>query len=156
MPQSPLHRASRLRVSRLLRSALTPAFEVADECPVHIASDGEPVPDIIALRGGAEDATQHPSPEEVALLVEVAVSSEQSDLGEKSMLYAQSGIADYWVLLPEHEQIVVHREPAPSGYRSVTTVGASDTVSPLAASEVTLAVRDLLGLETIGEGIDQP
>ncbi len=157
MPQGSLHRGSRIRVSRLLRSVLPLALEVADECPIHIAFDGEPVPDILALRGGsAEDITQHPSPEDVALLVEVAVSSEPSDLGEKSLLYAQAGIRDYWVVLPEREQIIVHREPTQNGYYSVMTLGASDTLSRLATSGVTMAVRDLLGLETTGEGVEQP
>ena len=157
LPQSPLHRASRIRVSRLLRLVLTPVFEVADECPIHVAFDGEPVPDIIALRGGgAEDATQHPSSEDVALLVEVAVSSEQSDLGEKSLLYAQAGISDYWVVLPERERIVVHRDPTPDGYRAVATLGVSDTLSPLAAEGVTLVVRDLLGLQSAEGRMEQP
>lgn len=157
MPQSPLHRASRIRVSRLLRSALPPVLEVADECPIHIASDGEPVPGIIALRGGgAEDTARHPSPETVALLVEIAVSSEQSDLNEKASLYAQAGISDYWVVLPEREQIVVHREPTPAGYGSVSHYGGTDTISPLAASDVALSVRDLLGPGAIEREIEQP
>lgn len=147
MPQGSLHRGSRIRISRLLRLVLPPALEVADECPIHIAFDGEPVPDIMALRAGsAEDIAQHPSPEVVALLVEVAVSSEPSDLGEKSLLYARAGIGDYWVVLPEREQIIVHRDPSSDGYRSVMTLGPSAIVSPLVAEDAMLSVRDLLGL----------
>ena len=122
MPQGSLHRAFRLRISRLLRSTLEPALAVADECPIHIAFDGEPVPDIAILydAAAAEDPARHPAPEDVALLVEVAVSSEKSDQGEKALLYAQAGIADYWVVLPEAEEVVVHRDPTEDGYRNVS------------------------------------
>ena len=42
-------------------------------------------------------------------------------------------------------RVVVHREPTPEGYGSVTRFTETDTLTPLAASDVTLAVRDLLG-----------
>ena len=155
MPQGSLHRAARLRISRLLRSALEPALAVADECPIHIAFDGEPVPDVAVLydAAAAEDTARHPAPEDVALLVEVAVSSERSDQVEKALLYAQANIADYWVVLPEVGEIVVHREPTENGYRNVTRVGEEGTVTPLAASAAIVSVRDLLCLPVMGEGI---
>jgi Uma2 family endonuclease len=152
MPQSPLHRAARIRVSRVLRTVLEPAFTVAEECPIHIAFDGEPVPDIVVLRGtAAEDIRRHPVPDEVALLVEVAVSSLDSDIGEKAVLYAQAGIADYWVVVPEAAKIIVHRKPTPDGYASVTTFGQEDVLAPLAAPEAVCKVREMLG-----EGISAP
>lgn len=142
--QGERHANLRARMSRRLRRALEPPLFVRDENPLHIAFDGEPVPDLM-LTYQEEYAGRHPEPEEVALLVEVAVSSAEYDLGEKALLYAQAAIADYWVVLPEREQIVVHREPSPDGYRVVTTLGVLDVVSPLAAADVTLTVQDLLG-----------
>ena len=117
MPQGSLHRACRVRVSRRLRSALASPLDVVDECPIHIAFDGEPIPNIVVLKGMvADDPERHPSPQVVALLVEVSVSSEEYDLGEKALLYAQAGIAEYWVVLPERGQVLVHRGPTPEGY----------------------------------------
>jgi Uma2 family endonuclease len=146
MPQSPLHRATRIRIGRLLQAVLPPPLEVADECPIHIAFDGEPVPDIVALRGAsAEDPIEHPAPENVALLVEIAISSVDTDISEKALLYSQAGIVDYWVVLPERRQIVVHRDPTPDGYASVTVLESDAAVSPLAVPEAALAVHDLLG-----------
>ena len=146
MPQGPLHRACRVRISRRLRAALAAPLDVVDECPIHIAFDGEPVPDIVVLQGmEADDPERHPTPEDVRLLVEVAVSSEEGDLGDKALLYAQAGIADYWVVLPEKSQIVVHRAPSPDGYTSVMTLGVGETIAPLAAPDGVLAVSVLLG-----------
>ncbi len=146
MPQSSLHRAVRLRISRLLRPMFAPSLTVADECPIHISFDGEPVPDIVVLRGAvAEDPVRHPAPEDAALLIEIAVSSAGYDTGGKTLLYAQAGIADYWVVLPDRGQVVVHREPSEAGYVFVQALTLEDTVAPLAAPEAVLPVRELLG-----------
>lgn len=146
MPQSPLHRACRVRISRHLRSALRSPRDVVEECPIHIAFDGEPIPDVVVLRGLESDYDQrHPTPDDVILLVEIAVSSVEYDLGEKALLYAQASIGDYWVVLPERRQVLVHREPMPDGYGSIVVIGEQETVSPLAASEIVLSVREMLG-----------
>ena len=153
MPQSPLHRAYRVRASRCLQAVLPSYLEVVDECPIHIAFDGEPIPDVVVLRGmGADDVHRHPTPDDVVLLIEVAVSSAEGDLAAKALLYSQAAIADYWVVLPEAGEIVLHRDPSENGYRDVTRVGEQGTVIPLAAPASILPVRDLLGLPTVGEG----
>ncbi len=147
MGQGPLHLSCRVRIGRRLRAALEPPYSVVEECPIRIASDGEPVADVAVLRGAEGDYDEHnPTPDDVVLLVEVAVSSAENDLGEKALLYAQAGIADYWVVLPERGQIVVHRTPSPDGYLSVTPLGADDPLSSLAATGVNLSLRSLLGL----------
>lgn len=146
MPQSSFHANVVEYLADCLRAALSPRFRVRDEKPIRIAFDGDPVPDVSVVTGPVRDMRQpHPTPNDVALLVEVAVSSADYDLGEKALLYAQAGITDYWVVLPERNEIVVHREPTASGYGSVVWHGEQDTLSPLAASDVALTVRDLLG-----------
>jgi Uma2 family endonuclease len=151
MGQGPLHLSRRVRVGRRLRAILEPCCLVVDECPVRIASDSEPVADIAVLDGAEGDYDErNPAPEEVALLVEIAVTSVEYDLGAKALLYAQAGIGDYWVVLPEIEAIVVHREPGAGGYQSIIRVGTEETLSPLAAPDAVFLVRDLFG-PAIGE-----
>lgn len=111
MPQSALHANVVEYLTDCLRAALSPRFRVRDEKPIHIAFDDEPVPDITVVEGRIQDIHQpHPQPDEVALLVEVAISSEESDLGEKALLYAQAGIGDYWVVLPVREMLGLPEE----------------------------------------------
>ncbi len=151
MPESPLHAYLTTLIFEILRSLFLPGMLVRGEKPLRIAFDGEPIPDISIIRGPLQNYWQrHPTPEEVALLVEVAVSSTEYDLGGKALLYAQAGITDYWVALPEAGQIVVHRGPTAQGYASVTRLDGTATVSPLAAPEVVLPVRELLG-HSVGE-----
>ncbi len=147
MPLSPLHADVADCLADCLSAVLSPKFRVREEKPIHLALDAEPVPDISVVHDRSY-RQQHPTSEQVILLVEVAVSSVEYDLGEKALLYAQAGIIEYWVALPEEMLIVVHRDPAPDGYQSVTRLGMDAQISPVVASGTWLSVRDLLGSAT--------
>ena len=146
MGQAPFHSSLAAMIADALRAVVTPGLTVREERAIRIAFDEEPVPDVSVVTGTNRDYLgRHPTPEEAFLLVELAVSSVANDLGEKALLYAQAGITDYWVALPETSEIMAHREPTPDGYKAVTRLGVKATVSPLAATDVTLPVCDLLG-----------
>ncbi len=131
------------RLSRQLRRALDPPLFARDEKPVHIAFDGEPIPDVMFTYQEQYEG-RHPFPEDLALLVEVSDTSAAYDLGEKALLYAQAGITDYWVVLVNEAAIVRHREPTPEGYQSVARLMGSDVISPLAAPDAAWTVDPLL------------
>lgn len=132
------------RLSRRLRKTLDPPLFAREEKPVHIAFDGEPVPDLM-FTYQEEYEGRHPFSEDVALLVEVADTSASSDLGEKALLYAQAGIPDYWVVLVNEPAIICHRMPTPNGYVEVVRLAGADTISPLAAPEIAWTIDTLLG-----------
>jgi len=140
------HANLRVRVSRRLRRALDPPLFVRDENPLHFAFNGELIPDLM-LTYQEEYEGRHPEPDDVALLVEVADSSVDYDLGEKALLYAQGGIGDYWVVLAEAQAVVVHRQPTSEGYQQVTRLTGADTLAPLVAPEIIWMVSALLGRE---------
>ena len=145
MPVSPLHADTADYLARCLQAALVPRFRVREEKPIHIAFDGEPIPDVALVRGQLTDSHQPlPQPTDVVLLVEVAVSSADHDLGEKGLLYAEAGIMDYWVVLAEERAVMVHRDPSPDGYAAVTKHGMGETVTPRAATDVVLPVAAIL------------
>ena len=146
MPAGPLHATLSFDVAEQLRDALRSRFLIREERPIHLAFDSEPIPDIALVRGKSSDYRQeHPTPQEVALIVEVANTSSDYDLGGKSVLYAQAGIMDYWVVLVNELVVIRHREPSPEGYREVTRLAGSDALSPLAAPEAVWTVDALLG-----------
>ena len=110
MPPGPHHSYLADAVAHMLRVTLEPPLLVREEKAVRIAFDGQPIPDVTVVRGTrAEYLDRHPVPEDVALLVEVADTSVEHDLGEKALLYAQAGVSDYWVVLVNE---AAHR-PAP-------------------------------------------
>jgi len=146
MPEGGRHTGMRRRIARLLRVALEPSSFTCEECPLRIAFDGEPIPDVMFTRN--EDyGDQHPTPEDVVLLIEVSDTTAVYDLGGKALLYAQAGITDYWVVLVNEAVIVRHRTPTPEGYKEVTRLVGADTLSPLAMPEAVWTVDALLGRE---------
>lgn len=59
---------------------------------------------------------------DIALLIEVADESHAYDLGVKAGIYAQHGVADYWVIDAVARRAVIHRRPSDDGYRSIEVV----------------------------------
>ncbi len=148
MPQSPVHTFLRRRFGQFLRDSMTPAFLVMEESPLRLAIDGEPVPDVFVVSGSEKDYQErHPTQAEAMLVVEVANTTVEYDLGEKALLYAQSGVADYWVVLVKDNAVVVHRQPTPEGYQEVMRLTGTDTLSPLAIPEAVWTINALLGSE---------
>jgi Uma2 family endonuclease len=132
MSQSNLHANLVEYIMDCLRTVVPPQYRVRDEKPIQIACDGEPIPDITVITGSLRNINQPtPDAQDVPMLVDVSVSTEAYDLGEKALLYAQAGIKDYWVVVPKREQIVVHRDPTPEGYASVTVLKAEAEITPL-------------------------
>lgn len=66
------------------------------------------------------------------------------DRSVKARMYAVAGLTEYWIVNLQRNQLGVHRDPAPSGYQTVTIFKRRDTISPLARPEATIPVADLL------------
>lgn len=99
--------------------------------------ESAPEPDVLWL--APKDYFQgHPKPEDVLLLVEVAESSLSQDTGEKALLYAESGIADYWVVNALDEYVEVFRDPSANGYRSRRICWGDEAMRPLAFADVVI------------------
>jgi len=99
--------------------------------------ESEPEPDVLWLVN-KDYSSSHPEPEDVLLLIEVAESSLAYDTGEKARLYAEAGIADYWVIDLAEDCVEVFRDPQPTGYRSRQTYRGDEEVRPLAFPDVSL------------------
>ena len=117
--------------------------------PVRLGLRVEPQPDL-ALSLNDEMrlrryATAHPGPADVLLLVEVADSSVNYDIGEKAILYGRHGILELWVADLPGDTLVVHREPTADGYASVRTLARGESISSLAFADVSFTVDEILG-----------
>ncbi|MBI2217787.1 MAG: Uma2 family endonuclease [Candidatus Rokubacteria bacterium] len=114
--------------------------------PVTILPDSEPQPDIVLLhyRDDFYKAAL-PGPADVALIVELADSSASYDRTVKKALYAEAGIAEYWLVNLAADRIEVYRDPQDGDYRHATIVGREDRLAPAAFPDVVLSVADILG-----------
>jgi Uma2 family endonuclease len=90
---------------------------------------------------------RRPLPEEVALLVEIAATSQADDLGEKREKYAFAGVAEYWVLDVAARVLHVFRDPMHGAWRTSQELAAGAKVSPLFAPELVFDIDAFLANE---------
>ena len=104
--------------------------------------DSAPQPDVVWARP-KDYSAKHPRARDVLLLIEVARSSLDNDLGEKVELYTQAGIKDYWVVNLEGFCIEMFRSPKRGRYTDRSTHQVGQQVSPLNLPKVKLSVSAL-------------
>ena len=76
--------------------------------------------------------------------MEVADSTLKQDCEVKDKLYAQAGIADYWVLDLKNRQLHIFRHPTSTGYTHHLILTEPNQVSPLAFPALILNLTDML------------
>lgn len=103
-----------------------------------------PEPDFALVR---LDPRRRPRPifaEDVLFVAEVSVTSLATDRLAKTAIYAEAGIAEYWIVNPMARQIEVYRRPGEGGYGSLRVAGEGETLDLLSLPSVLIAVDDLL------------
>lgn len=139
------HTAAVRRTARILRNRLENQADVYTQDPIKLDNSSEPEPDIAVVKIDPLDyADHHPTPSEVYLIIEVADSSLKYDRETKSKLYAQSGIADYWVLDVIDRKLHIFREPTQEGYQSEVILSQEASISPLQFPTLVIALQDIL------------
>jgi Uma2 family endonuclease len=100
------------------------------------------IPDVAWVKRGNYREIR-PDGSQVLLAIEVARSSLARDRGEKGAIYAEGGVADFWIVNLREQMVEVYRQPHGDGYEDVAFLGKDDAVAPLALPEVQLSVADL-------------
>jgi len=89
---------------------------------VRIDDYTEPEPDISILRFREDYYNEMlAAPADIHLLIEVAVNTLETDRTVKLRKYAEAGIPEYWIVIPEKNAIEVYREPDEGTYREKAT-----------------------------------
>lgn len=120
-------------------------FFISTQDPIQLDDYSEPEPDLAIIRGTILDyADQHPQARDIVLIVEVADATLKYDTETKVQLYAQAGIADYWVVDLKNRQLHVFRNPTATGYTSHLILTEPHLMTPLALPHITLSLTDML------------
>jgi len=148
-PIGPRHLFNVNHLNQLFMLRLLGRIILSIQNPVTFGRRLERQPDVTLLDPHVRDPrfyeSNRPTPADVLLIVEVSDSTLRTDLVEKARQYAGHGIADYWVLDLQGDQLFVHRDPTPDGYASVRTLARGESVSPLAFPDVIFTVDEILG-----------
>jgi Uma2 family endonuclease len=112
MTKNPPHRIATRRVRKALERVVPQGWYVDSQEPI-ASPTSEPEPDGSVIRGDTSDyADRHPPAAEVALVVEVADVSLESDRTLKKAIYAQAGIPVYWIVNLIDKRVEVYLDPA--------------------------------------------
>ena len=139
--QGPKHMELVAFMNRLLARRLPDDYAVVPQCTHRLSEYSAPEPDFVVVTTRSVHAHERETP---AWLVEVAASSIRKDLGLKARLYAAAGVAEYWVIDANIDAVVVHREPAAGGYRSITTHSRFEPIAPRAFPSLVFSLDELL------------
>ncbi|MGH8552373.1 MAG: Uma2 family endonuclease [Methylococcales bacterium] len=133
------------RLNRLFASLIHDRAIIAVQDPVQLGRYSEPQPDFMLLRPAADFySDQHPGPDDVLLLIEVADNSIQFDRRKKLTLYASHHIPEYWLLNLNENRLEVYREPRDKAYGRKMTLISGDRISLLQLPEIEIDIKDIL------------
>lgn len=123
-PQGPQH-ASRVAIlAERLSVQFADGHCVRQEKPLVIGGASLPEPDIAVVRGSHADyEREHPHASDCVLVVELAVTSLETDR-DKAKLYARGHIPAYVLIDLRHRRLVLHEDPRAGGYARVTEFDA--------------------------------
>ncbi len=131
-------------VAHLMRPAIGDRAMVRVQGSIQLDDFTMPEPDIAVIRLRSVNDIAPVLPSDVYLLVEVADSSLEFDLGDKLALYAAAGIPELWVANLRAGELVVNTEPEGTVYANVRVIPLGGTVSPQAFPDVVLELADFI------------
>ena len=126
-----------------LRDLLRGKAKVREAHPVTL-DRSELEPDIAIVRLETNNyAIRHPYPQDIYLLIEVSNNSLNRDLEEKSIIYAQNGIVEYWVIDLPHNILWVFTQPEQNGYADRQKLDTGN-INPVAFPNINIEASKLL------------
>jgi Uma2 family endonuclease len=142
-PQGPVHAVLVGWLPELLARAAGPGCHVRAQLPLVAGPRSLPEPDACLVRGARRDyLAQHPSGEDVALVVEIAVTA-LAEARRKLPVYAQAGVPVVWILDVPARRLEIYEAPAGERYGALRVAVADDEVE-IPGTRARLRVAELL------------
>lgn len=148
--QKNLHAAGITLAAKALEAAFGDGYWIRVQASLDLSPYSVPDPDLAVIKGSPKNPPKS-NPTSALLILEVSETTLHYDRGDKSSLYAASGIADYWVVSVLDRWLEIRRNPQPDPverfgftYANVTRLAPVDFATPLAAPNARIRVEDLL------------
>jgi len=133
------------RLNHVLAQLIHNQAIISVQNPVQLGDLSEPQPDLMLLKPNADFySIQHPSANDVLLLIEVSESSLAYDQNQKLRLYALHNIPEYWLLNVNDDCIEVYRQPHDGVYAEKTTLRSGDKITLSQLTDINIEISDIL------------
>jgi Uma2 family endonuclease len=139
------HQRFQVELTRHFFRSLSDEVSIGPAMTLRLSAFNAPEPDLYVFPAAVRQEDVQGI--DILLAVEIANSSLQRDLTLKNELYARFGVKEYWVVDVNLKQIHVCRDPAPDGYRTITTASAADLVQALHLPTLSVRLNDLPRLD---------
>lgn len=117
-----------------------PEYRVIQETTFRLSDDTYLEPDFIVY--GRDTDLAELRGDTCLLAIEIADSSLAYDLGHKPAIYAGFGVREMWVINARSLEAHIHRDPTPTGYRTVFQRSREDRLTALAIPGHSLVLGD--------------
>jgi len=141
-PTDPPHDAGIYHVHRRLSRLIGDRAQVQCQASFAASEDSQPQPDVFVVPLGRDEWTEHAT--SAHLVVEVSNTSIRRDRGLKARLYALTDVEEYWIVNLPRGEVEVYRDREAGQWRTKTTHGRGETISPRAFPDVTIAVSEIV------------
>lgn len=146
-PIGPPHASRTTRISTILHQGVRGRAIVSTQNPIILGNLNAPQPDIAVLKP-REDfyATEHPQPDDILLLVEVADASLAHARDRKLPLDARFATPEVWLIDMTSRTVTVHGDPLPeqASYGTCFPLDPPGLIRPLMLADVELDLPTLL------------
>jgi len=144
-PIGPSHSGTVDRMNHTLARQIGDHAIVRVQNPIQLDEWSLPQPDAALLRFRSDFYTSsQPMPSDIALVIEVSVTTLRYDRDIKLPLYARAGIPEVWIVQPRKGTITAYRDPLNDAYTTKETFTRADELT-VPSMTVRMPVRDLIG-----------
>lgn len=143
-PQSRAHANMLVRLTAMLDPCTRFGLHVRAQLPLTFLRS-EPEPDLAVVSGPPPESLDAAHPVTALLVIEVSLDSLASDRTRKAAIYAEAGIAEYWIVDLAGRRVEVRRGPdaATRAYRTLEIAAPPGALRPLAAPDLSIDLTAL-------------
>ncbi|AFZ47419.1 protein of unknown function DUF820 [Cyanobacterium stanieri PCC 7202] len=139
------HAACVNKLNQLLNLQLGNKVIISVQNPIKLNNNSEPQPDLVLLKPRDDFyATQHPTPADIFLLIEVADSSIDYDRTFKIPIYAENKIQEVWLIDLNQNLLEVYQNPQTNYYQNITKLSSKDSLTLTQPEALTISLDQVL------------
>lgn len=145
MPPIGVEHASTVDIlTRLLHTQLGSGYLIRVQNPIQIA-ESQPQPDLTVIEWVKWDRAVLPTAESISLVIEVAATTLAYDREIKAFLYAETGIAEYWLVNLPNKIIQQYQSPTREGYAVQRDWKRGEFLTTALLPSISLSVTEVVG-----------